>query len=327
MNPPADVKPLFKHDTATLPQVQGRRSGIFRRPAKRVYSFPGEAASCLFTGSFTFPMPAVRATCLMVLAAIAITGCHSAQSPEQKQAAPAAPKHSQEVTLFAAASTQNTIAAIVHEFERLNPDVKVLASFESSAAAAEKIARGAPADVFLSASRQWADFLADKALVTEQHELLGNALVAIEPADAPWHVGRPQDLKNDDIVHIAIADPESVPAGIYAKQALVKLELWDELADKMVAGNDVRHALTMVETGAAEAGIVYSTDAAISDKVKTAFPFDRELTEPILYPLVLTRQGAKNSAATELYHFLQSSSAAVVFRQSGFRVQQKSGVQ
>lgn len=257
---------------------------------------------------------------------MAIAGCHSAQPPEQKEAAPK-PKPAQEVTIFAAASTQNALEAIVHEFERLNPDVKVQISFASSAAAAEQIARGAPADLFLSASIEWADFLEDKSLIAQRHELLGNQLVAVEPANATWHAGTPKELLKDEIKHIAIGDPDSVPAGIYAKQALEELGLWDALSTKMVAANDVRHALAMVETGAAEAGIVYSTDAVVSDKVKTTFPIDRELTEPIIYPLVLTHQGAENSAAGEFYHFLQSSSAATVFRQSGFRVQQTSGVQ
>lgn len=276
---------------------------------------------------FTLLMQVLRAKCLVVLAATVVAGCHSSQPPERKEAGSEQPKHSQEVTIFAAASTQNALEAIIHEFERLNPDVKLRASFASSSSAAEQIARGAPADLFLSANRQWGDFLKEKLLVAEQHELLGNQLVAIEPADASWHIGTPKELLKDEITHLAIGDPDSVPAGIYAKQALLKLDLWDALAEKIVAGSDVRHALTMVETGAAEAGIVYSTDAAISNKVKTAFPFDRELTEPIIYPLVLTKQGAKNSAAREFYHFLQSSSAATVFRQSGFRVQQKSGVQ
>lgn len=271
-------------------------------------------------------MHVLRATCLAVFAAIIIAGCHSSQPPPQN-AAPVKAEPTQEVTIFAAASTQNAIEAIAKEFERLNPDVKVRVNFASSSTLAEQLSHGGSADLFLSANRQWADFLKQKSLLAEQHELLGNQLVAIEPADATWHVGTPEDLAKEEITHIAMGDPDSVPAGIYAKQALVKLELWDKLADKVVAGSDVRQALAMVETGAAEAGIVYSTDAAISDKVKTAFPFDRELTEPIIYPLVLTKRGVKNSAARELYHFLQSSSAATVFRQSGFRVQQKSGVQ
>ena len=274
-------------------------------------------------------MQVLRATKLMVLAGL-VTGCHSSTpsaKQDQNNERRETEKHAQEVTIFAAASTQNAVETIVRDFERLNPDVIIHASFASSSTLAEQISHGAEADLFLSANRQWADFLTQKSLVAEQHELLGNQLVVVVPAEATWHVGVPEDLTNDEIEHIAIGDPESVPAGIYAKAALTKLELWEKLSDKLVSADDVRHALAMVETGAAEAGIVYSTDAGISNRVKVALPFDRDLTEPIIYPLVLTRRGVKSSAARELYHFLQSSSAATVFRQSGFRVQQKAGVQ
>jgi molybdate transport system substrate-binding protein len=237
------------------------------------------------------------------------------------------PQAAQEVTIFAAASTQEAVEAVVQEFERLNPDLKVHASFASSATLAQQIASGASAHLFLSASRQWADFLFQKGVVAEQHELLGNQLVAIVPVDATWQVDKPDDLVNEAIEHIAIGEPDSVPAGIYAKEALVKLELWEKLKDRLVPGDDVRHALAMVETGAAEAGIVYATDAAISKKVKVAFPFDSDLTEPIVYPLVLIKRDVKSSAAVELYRFLQSSPAATVFQQAGFRIQQQAGVQ
>lgn len=272
-------------------------------------------------------------TTLVLIFVLLTVACQRSAPPAKTQAPAEAatetkqPQPPQEVTVFAAASTQEAVEAVAHEFERLNPGVKIQTSFASSSMLAEQIASGAPADLFLSASRQWADHLQREKLVAEEQGLLGNQLVAVVPTDATWTVARPEDLANDQIEHIAIGDPDSVPAGIYAKQALTKLELWEKLKAKTVSGEDVRHALAMVETGAAEAGIVYSTDAAISKKVKVAFPFDSNLTEPIVYPLVLTKIGVKNRAAVELYHFLQSSSAATVFRQSGFRVQQKAGVQ
>lgn len=272
-------------------------------------------------------MRCVQAFGLTVAVALLMAGCHSSTPAKSEKKVADVETPAQQVTIFAAASTQNAVEAIVHEFERLNPDVKVNASFASSSTLAEQIASGASADVFLSANVQWADFIKQKMLVGEQHELLGNQLVAVVPADATWDAHTPRDLTQDEIEHIAIGDPDSVPAGIYAKEALEKLELWEKLQDRLTPAGDVRHALALVETGAAEAGIVYATDAAVSEKVKVAFPFDRDLTAPIIYPLVLTKRGVQNSAARELYHFLQSSSAATVFRQSGFRVQQKAGVQ
>ncbi|HVX15586.1 MAG TPA: molybdate ABC transporter substrate-binding protein [Pirellulales bacterium] len=277
-------------------------------------------------------MRLLRALGLTLVWTAIVTGCTSSAdknnaAKEKKAAEEKGSPPAQEATIFAAASTQEAVEAIVAEFERLNPDVKIHASFASSSTLAEQIGSGAPADLFLSASRQWADALAKKTLAADEYDLLGNQLVAIVPADATWEVGQPTDLAKDEIQHIAIGEPDSVPAGIYAKEALTKLDLWEPLRDRLVPGNDVRHALAMVEEGAVEAGIVYATDAAISDKVKVAFPFASELTEPIVYPLVLTKRGVKSSAARELYHFLQSTAAAKIFRQAGFRVQQKTGVQ
>lgn len=257
------------------------------------------------------------------------SGCQGASSPAPKPPAEAATENptQQAVILFAAASTQDVLQTIVAEFRQHNPSIAVDASFASSAALAQQIAEGAPADLFLSASRQWADDLSQRQLIADEYTLLGNQLVAIVPADSTQAILKPEDLLTSDVEHIAIGEPDSVPAGIYAKQALEKLGLWEKLHDRLVPGEDVRHALAMVETGAAEAGIVYATDAAISDKVKVAFPFARDATEPIEYPLALTKQAAENAAARKLYHYLQSPAAATLFRQAGFRVQQATGVQ
>jgi molybdate transport system substrate-binding protein len=245
----------------------------------------------------------------------------TAESQNEQQAA------SQQIVLFAAASTQESIETILDEFQRLHPAVAASTSFASSATLAQQIAEGASANLFLSASRQWVDFLEQKNLIAEVHVLLGNQLVAVVPADSTLAILKPEDLLAGEVEHIALGEPDSVPAGIYAKQALAKLGLWEKLHDKLVPGEDVRHALAMVEAGATDAGIVYATDAAISDKVKIAFPFDSELTEPIEYPLALVKRADENSAARELYRYLQSPAAAAVFRQAGFRVQQATGKQ
>jgi molybdate transport system substrate-binding protein len=233
---------------------------------------------------------------------------------------------SERVVIFAAASTQEPVEAISQGFRRLHPGVEISASFASSATLAKQIAEGASADLFLSASPQWVTFLQERELVGEQQDLLGNELVAVVAADTTLSIAKPEDLLSDDVGHIAVGDPDSVPAGIYAKEALSRLGLWEKLRDKLVPAEDVRHALAMVETGAAEAGIVYATDAAVSKRVKLAFPFESELTEPIVYPLALLKRGADNPAAVEFYRHSQSEAAGDLFRQAGFRVQQAAGV-
>ena len=120
------------------------------------------------------------------------------------------------------------------------------------------------------------------------------------------------------VEHIAIGEPDSVPAGKYAKLALIKLELWEKLKDKIVPAQDVRQALTFVETGAAEAGIVYATDAAISKKVKVAVEIPENLTGPIRYPIVLLTQGKGKPEAELFFRYLNSPEAVKIFKKYGF---------
>ena len=154
--------------------------------------------------------------------------------------------------------------------------------------------------MFLSADQQWADELARKNLVAKRHDLLGNRLVVVIPADSALRLTTLSDLAADNIEHLAIGDPRGVPAGKYAKQALTKLGLWQRLKGKAVSAEDVRHALVYVESGAAEAGIVYSTDAAISKKVKVACEVPLDLTEPIRYPVILLKHAERQKAADEV---------------------------
>jgi len=221
--------------------------------------------------------------------------------------------------VFAAASTTNAVDEIRKEFTRQN-NIDVQASYASSAALALQIVHGADADLFISADVKWADHLMQKGLVAEQRNLLGNRLVVVVPADFSLKIARLEDLAGAGVRHLALGDPQGVPAGKYARQALMKVGLWDQVKDKVVAAEDVRHALAHVETGAAEAGIVYSTDAAISRKVKIAVEVPPDLTDPIRYPVVLLKHGAERSEAQALYRHLGSPQAAKVFKKYGFEL-------
>lgn len=262
----------------------------------------------------------VGACCLLF--ACASAGC-GGRSQGGKQAGPPAdnqPAPTETVLLLAAASTQEPIETIVTNYQRSNPSVAVQCSFAGSPTLAEQIVAGADADLFLSANEAWAQHLADQGLVAERTALLRNRLVLIVPVESDVVITKPEDLLKESVRHVAMGDPEAVPAGIYGKQALEKLNLWSGVQDKVVAGADVRQALSYVETGAAEAGIVYATDAIISDKVKTAFPFALDLTEPVVYPLVLLKSAADKPAAEAFYKHLQSSEALGIFRQQGFGI-------
>jgi molybdate transport system substrate-binding protein len=221
--------------------------------------------------------------------------------------------------VFAAASTTNALNEIKAQFTK-DSGVAVQTSYAASSTLAQQIVHGAEADLFISADTKWADFLAKKDQVARQQDLLGNRLVIVVPADSKIEVKKPDDLLAAGIEHLALGEPQSVPAGIYAKQALTKLGLWDRLKAKVVSAEDVRHALTYVETGSADAGIVYATDAAISKKVKVAVEMSENLTGPVRYPLVLLKHGDGSAAAKAFYRHLSSPAAAKVFQKYGFTV-------
>jgi molybdate transport system substrate-binding protein len=224
------------------------------------------------------------------------------------------------IVVFAAASTTNALDEIKREFGKKN-GIEVQTSYAASAPLANQIVNGAEADIFISADTKWADYLAEKKLVAQSRDVLGNRLVIVTPIDAKQNIKKPEDLSAKGVEHIAIGEPGSVPAGKYAKAALMKLNLWDKLKEKFVPGQDVRHALTYVETGAAEAGIVYATDAAISKKIKIAIELSEELTGPIRYPIALLSKGEKKSEAKVFFEYLRSPESIKIFKKYGFSIQ------
>ena len=219
--------------------------------------------------------------------------------------------------VFAAASTSNAVGEIKRLFTEAS-GVPVQASYGASAVLARQIQNGADADVFLSADVASVDYLANQGLVARRQNLLANRLVVILPSDSVEKVNKLEDLLAGSVQHLALGDPQSVPAGKYAKQALEKLGLWQRLRPKVAAAADVRGALAYVETGAAEAGIVYATDAAITKKVKVALTIPESLSGPIRYPVVLLRRAENRSAAESFYQFLRGPEARKVFQKYGF---------
>ncbi len=170
-----------------------------------------------------------------------------------------------QVIVFAAASTQETIQAIGRDFEA-QTGTHVTSSFSASSTLARQIEQGAGADLFLSADEHWADYLADKGVVLERRDLLANRLVVVTPADQPLPLRNLADLADDKVKHLALAlDP--VPAGRYAREALKNAGIWEQVQQRVREAGDVRATLTLVVRGEAEAGLVYATDAAASDKV------------------------------------------------------------
>jgi len=230
--------------------------------------------------------------------------------------APSAATSSTRVVAFVAASTNEPMKEIARGFQA-QTGIPVLISPGPSSGLAKQIEQGADADLFLSADQPTADFLADKGWVAERRSLLRNRLVVVTPHDRPLTIRTLEDLTDQSVKRLAIANP-SVPAGEYAREALKKAGVWDRVESKIVGGVDVRATLQYVALGEAEAGIVYYTDAVGSSKAAVALAIPPELHRPIEYPLVLIRRAANHAASRQFFDYLQSDQAAEVFHRFRF---------
>jgi molybdate transport system substrate-binding protein len=247
---------------------------------------------------------------LLILTALGCLGCGG--SP--------ANSGGETVYCLAATSTRDALEDIRTAFQK-ETGVQVQLSTDDSSRLAVQIVQGAPADIFLSANQQWADHIKEKGLAGLVTPLLGNRLILIVPAaNNPAGLATAADLGKPEVKRVAVAGP-TVPAGIYARQALRSLGLWDKLErqQKIVTGDTVRVVLAYVERGEVEAGILYATDGQISSKVKTVQEFPADTHDPIIYPLVLLKEGEKKGAARRFVEYLQSPAAGTVFRQHGFQ--------
>ncbi len=221
------------------------------------------------------------------------------------------------VIAFAGAGLTDAMDEIKTEFAK-QTGVEVQASYAASSTLARQVVHGAEAHLLLCANTDWVDYLDKRGFVARRRDLLSNRLVIIVPIGSEANVTRLENLAGDDVEQLALGEPASVPAGRYAKEALTRLGLWDRIAGKVASAEDVRHALYYVETGSADAGIVYATDAAISKKVKIVAEIPEKLTGPIRYPIALLKHGEGNVAAESLYRYLASPEATRIFEKHGF---------
>ena len=230
----------------------------------------------------------------------------------------AAPAAAEEVAVYAAASLTDALKEVAQGFEK-STGHKVVFNLGGSNDLARQIKAGAPADIFFSADKAQMDGLeaADLVRAQDRVDVLSNVLVVVVPAVSTARLGGPRDLSA--VRRLALADPQAVPAGVYARTWLESIGLWDKVKDKVVPTLNVRAALAAVESENADAGIVYRTDAAISKRVKVAFEVPRDQAPAIVYPLA-PLAGSKKPATAELVRYLTSPSAREVYRRYGFIV-------
>jgi molybdate transport system substrate-binding protein len=226
------------------------------------------------------------------------------------------------LTVFAAASLTDALKEIGAAWTASGHG-PVAFSFASSSTLAQQIEHGAPANVFASADEKWMDDLAkhDGIAADTRADLLGNALVLVEPKAGVKPVAIAAGFAIGAILgpdgRLAVGDPAHVPAGIYAKQALTRLGLWDRVRAHLATADSVRSALLLVERGEAPAGVVYATDAQISKDVAVAGVFPAASHDPIRYPFAVTTSGDTQEARAFLA-YLRGDAAQGVFTKCGF---------
>ena len=236
-------------------------------------------------------------------------------------AAPAA--SADDIVVSAAASLTDALKEIGRMYQSRSKN-RVTFVFASSSTLARQIEAGAPADVFFSADVQTMNALERNGRLEPgtRRQLLSNQLVIIVPADKPTVVNSPEDLLDPRVRRIALAEPSSVPAGVYSKTYLESLGLWDKIKPKVVPVLDVRATLASVESGNVEAGFVYKTDAGSSKRVKTVFEVPIGKGPEIDYPVAILKESKSKAVAKEFLNVMVSPSGVDVFKRYGFVVLQ-----
>jgi molybdate transport system substrate-binding protein len=226
-----------------------------------------------------------------------------------------------EILVHGAASLTDALGELAAAHETAT-GVKVRLNLAASNTLARQIQEGAPGDVFFSADEATMDKLQSAGLLAKgtRVSLLANTLVVVVPEDATRHLASSADLATDAVKSVALADPGSVPAGIYAKEHLRRIGAWRRVLPKVVPTENVRAALAAVESGNVDAGIVYATDARIARHVRVECAIPRDQAPDISYPAAVLSGSEHAAEARAFLDFLRSPQARAVFERYGFIV-------
>lgn len=224
------------------------------------------------------------------------------------------------LNVSAASSLREALREIKVAFEEENKKIQIVYNFGASGSLQKQIEQGAKVDVFFSAAVKQMELLEAQNLIIKEtrKDVLQNRIVLISPRDSK-RINGFNDLMSREVKLIGIGEPSSVPVGQYAKELLVKLDLYDKLTSKFIFGKDVKEVLTWVETRNADAGIVYETDAKTSKKVKIVALAPDNVLEPIYYPAAVIKESENINIAKAFIEFLYSDKAKAIFEKYGFK--------
>ena len=246
-----------------------------------------------------------------------IAGCGIEQAMPEKKTEPV------ELHVAAAASLTDVMQELASAYEQAHPEVKVIFNFGSSGALQQAIQNGGQADLFFSAAQKQMNVLEKEGLLAEntRKDLLRNELVLIVPADGgSASLNDFRQLPDGAIKHIALGEPKGVPVGQYAEEVFTNLGMLEKVKAKAVYGSDVRQVLAWVESGDADCGVVYATDAAVSKKVKIVAKAPAGSHKPIVYPAAVLKDSKHQDMARDFLAFAASEDSKMLFAKYGFEV-------
>ncbi|MCR6545209.1 molybdate ABC transporter substrate-binding protein [Dehalobacterium formicoaceticum] len=254
----------------------------------------------------------------LMMFALVLTGCGNENGTSDAEGPT---DEAVEINISAAASLTDALTEIQAEYAKKSNAILQF-NFAASGTLQKQIQEGAPCDLFISASKGHMDTLEGDGLVVtdSRKDLLGNTLTLIATAEKADLITGPESFTNDDVASIAIGEPESVPAGNYSKQTFESLGIWDQIQEKLVFAKDVRQVLQYVDSGNADCGLVYRSDAMLLETGKIIVDMPADSHDPIVYPAAIMKNAAQPEAANAFYEFLQTDYAKKTFEKYGFQV-------
>lgn len=252
-----------------------------------------------------------------------LTACNYNNSASKETETASKPAEKQvELIISAAASLTDAAKEIATTFKKEYPNITITYNFGASGSLSQQIEQGAPADLFLTASKKDMDALAEKGLINKDSRIdfASNDMVVVTGKSNKLTLSNFKDISNLNVNNIVLGNPKAVPAGRYGKESLENAGAWDKIKNKVVYASDVRQVLAQVESGNADLAFVYNSDALQSKDVKIVTKVDSSLHSPIIYPGAIIKS-SKNQDAAKLYlDFLNSEKGKSILKSYGFIV-------
>ncbi len=261
--------------------------------------------------TFSLGSHARKLACVALVLVAIVSACKRTSAPQNTGG---------EIVVSAAASLQNAYGEIAHRYEE-RTGVKVVLNFAASGELQKQIEFGAPADVFASAGEREMDALAARGLIDDpsRQNFAANVLVLVVPASSISSLQSFSDLASASVKRISIGNPQTVPAGHYARQALEATGLWDKVHARLIFAENVRQVLEYAAHGEVDAGLVYSTDVAVAHgRVKVIARAPEGTYGPIRYPIAVIKSTHHVEAAQEFVQFVLSPAGQDILKQYGF---------